>query len=131
MLRIVTLVFNMQVWRNWQTRMVQVHMNASSCRFKSCYLHQTKIIRTLLQLEMGSDLFFFATIRILIKKLKRKVHIFSHYISLLCIEIHNLFLGIKSIYLWIINPILSICFSCLIQKLILLFLSHIIADAYL
>ena len=30
---------NMQVWRNWQTRMVQVHMNASSCRFKSCYLH--------------------------------------------------------------------------------------------
>ena len=30
----------MQVWRNWQTRMVQVHMNASSCRFKSCYLHQ-------------------------------------------------------------------------------------------
>ena len=32
----------MQVWRNWQTRMVQVHMNASSCRFKSCYLHQTE-----------------------------------------------------------------------------------------
>ena len=32
----------MQVWRNWQTRMVQVHMNASSCRFKSCYLHQRK-----------------------------------------------------------------------------------------
>ena len=30
----------MQVWRNWQTRMVQVHMNASSCRFKSCYLNQ-------------------------------------------------------------------------------------------
>ena len=30
----------MQVWRNWQTRMVQVHMSASSCRFKSCHLHQ-------------------------------------------------------------------------------------------
>ena len=35
---------NMQVWRNWQTRMVQVHMNASSCRFKSCYLHQKTIV---------------------------------------------------------------------------------------
>ena len=32
-------IINMQVWRNWQTRMVQVHVNASSCRFKSCYLH--------------------------------------------------------------------------------------------
>ena len=31
-----------QVWRNWQTRMVQVHMSASSCRFKSCHLHQTE-----------------------------------------------------------------------------------------
>ena len=30
----------MRIWRNWQTRMVQVHMNASSCRFKSCYPHQ-------------------------------------------------------------------------------------------
>ena len=29
-----------QVWRNWQTRMVQVHVKAISCRFKSCYLHQ-------------------------------------------------------------------------------------------
>ena len=29
----------MRIWRNWQTRMVQVHMNASSCRFKSCYPH--------------------------------------------------------------------------------------------
>lgn len=33
---------NMQVWRNWQTRMVQVHVKAISCRFKSCYLHQMK-----------------------------------------------------------------------------------------
>ena len=29
----------MRIWRNWQTRMVQVHMNANSCRFKSCYPH--------------------------------------------------------------------------------------------
>ena len=33
-------VYNLQVWRNWQTRMVQVHVKAISCRFKSCYLHQ-------------------------------------------------------------------------------------------
>ena len=32
----------MRIWRNWQTRMVQVHMNASSCRFKSCYPHQSR-----------------------------------------------------------------------------------------
>ena len=30
----------MRVWRNWQTRMVQVHVRAISCRFKSCYPHQ-------------------------------------------------------------------------------------------
>ena len=35
-------IINMQVWRNWQTRMVQVHVNASSCRFKSCYPHHEK-----------------------------------------------------------------------------------------
>ena len=29
----------MRIWRNWQTRMVQVHMKAISCRFKSCYPH--------------------------------------------------------------------------------------------
>ena len=29
----------MRMWRNWQTRMVQVHVNESSCRFKSCYPH--------------------------------------------------------------------------------------------
>ena len=33
---------NMRVWRNWQTRMVQVHVKAISCRFKSCYPHQRK-----------------------------------------------------------------------------------------
>ena len=37
----------MRIWRNWQTRMVQVHMNASSCRFKSCYPHQVSRSRNL------------------------------------------------------------------------------------
>gem|GEM_PF-2444001 len=26
----------MPEWRNWQTRMVQVHVPARACRFKSC-----------------------------------------------------------------------------------------------
>ena len=43
----------MRIWRNWQTRMVQVHMNASSCRFKSCYPHQTESER-----NSRSDSFF-------------------------------------------------------------------------
>lgn len=55
-------LIDMQVWRNWQTRMVQVHMKAISCRFKSCYLHQTKIIRTKSSLwETGSDYLFIST----------------------------------------------------------------------
>lgn len=33
----------MQVWQNWQTRMVQVHMSANSCRFKSCSPHHEKL----------------------------------------------------------------------------------------
>ena len=32
----------MRIWRNWQTRMVQVHVKAISCRFNSCYPHQKK-----------------------------------------------------------------------------------------
>ena len=39
-------------------------MKAISCRFKSCYPHQAKIIRTFSQLEMGSDLSFSTLIRI-------------------------------------------------------------------
>ena len=31
-----------QVWRNWQTRTVQVRVKAISCRFDSCYLHHEK-----------------------------------------------------------------------------------------
>ena len=30
----------MRVWRNWQTRKIQVLMIARLCRFKSCYPHQ-------------------------------------------------------------------------------------------
>ena len=32
----------MRVWRNWQTRKIQVLMIARLCRFKSCYPHQQK-----------------------------------------------------------------------------------------
>ncbi len=49
---------NMHPWRNWQTRMVQVHIFERKCRFNSCRVHQTKIIRILLRLEKGSDLLF-------------------------------------------------------------------------
>lgn len=61
-------LIDMQVWRNWQTRMVQVHMKAISCRFKSCYLHQTKIIRTLNQSVKGSDLSIISNILTLTAK---------------------------------------------------------------
>ena len=27
-------------WRNWQTRMIQVHVLVRACRFKSCFPHQ-------------------------------------------------------------------------------------------
>ena len=32
----------MRVWRNWQTRKIQVLMIARLCRFKSCHPHQNK-----------------------------------------------------------------------------------------
>ena len=38
--------FYMRVWRNWQTRKIQVLMVARLCRFKSCHPHQTVEIRT-------------------------------------------------------------------------------------
>ena len=31
---------NMHPWRNWQTRMVQVHIFERKCRFNSCRVHQ-------------------------------------------------------------------------------------------
>ena len=32
----------LRMWRNWQTRTVQVRMIAMSCRFKSCHPHQIR-----------------------------------------------------------------------------------------
>ena len=29
-------------WRNWQTRMIQVHVYVRTCRFKSCFPHSVK-----------------------------------------------------------------------------------------
>ena len=45
----------MHLWRNWQTRMVQVHIFERKCRFDSCQVHQTVQIRTLCQSAKGSD----------------------------------------------------------------------------
>ena len=33
----------MRIWRNWQTRMVQVHVKAISWRFKSSYPHHNPV----------------------------------------------------------------------------------------
>ncbi len=35
--------FNMHPWRNWQTRMVQVHIFERKCRFNSCRVHHKKL----------------------------------------------------------------------------------------
>ena len=35
---------NMRVWRNWQTRMIQVHIEAIRWRFKSSYPHHEKAL---------------------------------------------------------------------------------------
>ena len=32
----------MRMWRNWQTRKIQVLMVARLCRFKSCHPHQAQ-----------------------------------------------------------------------------------------
>ena len=67
-LKIQRVKLNMHPWRNWQTRMVQVHIFERKCRFNSCRVHQTKIIRTLLRLEMGSDLSIISNILTLTAK---------------------------------------------------------------
>ena len=36
------IMFLMRMWRNWQTRKIQVLMAYGLCRFKSCYPHQIK-----------------------------------------------------------------------------------------
>lgn len=33
----------MHPWRNWQTRMVQVHIFERKCRFNSCRVHHKKL----------------------------------------------------------------------------------------
>ena len=63
---------NMRIWRNWQTRQIQVLIGATRCRFNSCYPHQTVQIRTLSQSVKGSDLLFLQTIRTLIQNVKIK-----------------------------------------------------------
>ena len=42
----VKITSKMRTWRNWQTRKIQVLVSTSSCRFKSCCPHQTRIKRT-------------------------------------------------------------------------------------
>ena len=32
---------HLREWRNWQTRMIQVHVFLRTCRFKSCFPHQS------------------------------------------------------------------------------------------
>lgn len=34
---------NLRIWRNWQTRTVQVRVRATSWRFESSYPHQKKL----------------------------------------------------------------------------------------
>ncbi len=34
------IAIDVRIWRNWQTRMVQVHVLAREWRFKSSYPHQ-------------------------------------------------------------------------------------------
>ena len=47
----------MRVWRNWQTRKIQVLVGAIRYRFKSCYPHQTRIKRT--REKISSSFFLF------------------------------------------------------------------------
>ena len=63
--------FNMRIWRNWQTRMVQVHVKAISCRFKSCYPHHEKL-----------DF----------------IGLFSFFLNLNCWQTHNLGVEISCIF---------------------------------
>ena len=38
--RIYMPLFYLQIWRNWHTRMIQVHIHEFGCGFKSHYLHK-------------------------------------------------------------------------------------------
>ena len=50
---------NMRVWRNWQTRKIQVLVEATLYRFKSCYPHQNRKIRTLFPIGKGFGFFVY------------------------------------------------------------------------
>ena len=43
---------NMRVWRNWQTRKIQVLVEATLYRFKSCYPHHAGAKQTLLRFSL-------------------------------------------------------------------------------
>ena len=43
----------MRVWRNWQTRKIQVLMLVTMCRFKSCHPHQNR--------DFSVSVFFFTS----------------------------------------------------------------------
>ena len=61
-----------RIWRNWQTRMVQVHMKAISCRFKSCYPHHdamSHLINALSPVSTGLAPFFWFFSKITIDKM--------------------------------------------------------------
>ena len=50
--------WRMRVWRNWQTRKIQVLITARLCRFNPCYPHQDKK-STFLQKEQVSAFLLF------------------------------------------------------------------------
>ena len=60
---------HLREWRNWQTRMIQVHVFSRTCRFKSCFPHQSPsafaeglfacIEQTYFRIK-GSDYLFFS-----------------------------------------------------------------------
>ena len=60
---------NEQLWRNWHTRMIQVHVHVGGCGFKSRQLHTMKT-------EIRKDLRFLRyalpALRISVKTLSRK-----------------------------------------------------------
>ncbi len=36
---------DLREWRNWQTRMIQVHVLVRACRFKSCFPHEAPDVK--------------------------------------------------------------------------------------
>lgn len=46
----------MRVWRNWQTRKIQVLVEATLYRFKSCYPHHVGAKQTLLRFSLYENI---------------------------------------------------------------------------